>query len=84
MRLNKTMVRLPVCPRCNHENTVLPALSRVDNRTEICASCGRIEALCDYYARHAKNLTLSGLTDFLNLMQPIATELEKAIWEKRG
>jgi len=38
-----------VCPRCNQEYTGFPALSRVDNKTEICSDCGTQEALDDYY-----------------------------------
>jgi ribosomal protein S27AE len=42
----------PVCPRCgnwipnNHEPGAYPgAISRVDNKTEICSGCGVDEAL---------------------------------------
>lgn len=45
---------LPVCPRCggfipNNENPgAYPgALSRVDNKTEICSECGTDEAFSD-------------------------------------
>lgn len=34
-----------ICPKCNKEFTVRPALSRKDNKTEICPECGIIEAL---------------------------------------
>lgn len=37
-----------VCPICGREYTGYPALSRVDNKTEICPDCGVIEALEDY------------------------------------
>src|SRR5690349_19793696 len=63
----KTMVNLPVCPTCNHEYTEFPALSRIDNRTEICPTCGRIEALWEYYTRHAPKPSLAGFTNFLSL-----------------
>lgn len=33
-----------VCPRCNEEYTGYPALSRKDNKTEICPDCGTAEA----------------------------------------
>lgn len=33
------------CPRCGEVKSGYPALSRVDNTTEICAECGTEEAL---------------------------------------
>jgi ribosomal protein S27AE len=33
------------CPICGREYTEPPALSRVDNTTEICPRCGTTEAL---------------------------------------
>lgn len=38
-----------ICPRCNREYSGYPALSRVDNKTEICSECGRAEAIEDYF-----------------------------------
>lgn len=46
-----------ICPRCNSNqipNNETPgaypgALSRVDNKTEICSDCGTDEALENYY-----------------------------------
>ena len=37
-----------VCPRCGREYTEFPALSRVDNTTHICSSCGTDEALFNF------------------------------------
>ena len=37
------------CPRCKKEIEKFPALSRRDNRTDICSDCGEVEALEDYY-----------------------------------
>ena len=34
-----------VCPKCGKTYTRYPALSRVDNETEICPDCGILEAL---------------------------------------
>lgn len=34
-----------VCPRCNKYITGYSALSREDNKTEICSNCGTLEAL---------------------------------------
>jgi len=52
----KKLVKLPFpeCPRCGgfipndeHAGEYMGALSRLDNRTEICSKCGEIEALED-------------------------------------
>ena len=34
-----------ICPACGGPLTAHPALSRIDNKTEICPDCGLIEAL---------------------------------------
>ena len=34
-----------ICPRCKCEYSGYPAISRVDNKTEICPDCGQAEAL---------------------------------------
>ena len=38
-----------VCPHCGKLIGKFPALSRKDNKTEICSKCGAQEALADYY-----------------------------------
>lgn len=38
-----------VCPICGETYTDYPALSRRDNKTEICPQCGICEALDDYF-----------------------------------
>lgn len=40
------------CPKCGMEFTEYPALSRVDNETEICPECGVREALETYLSHH--------------------------------
>ena len=37
------------CPRCNSAITTFPALSRRDNKTDICSDCGSVEAMEDFY-----------------------------------
>jgi|TARA_R110000803_G_scaffold28371_4_gene65617 hypothetical protein len=37
-----------VCPLCKNEYEGYPAVSRKDNKTEICNDCGVVEALSDY------------------------------------
>lgn len=34
-----------ICPICNKEYTDVPALSRLDNTTEICPTCGNRQPL---------------------------------------
>ncbi len=36
------------CPRCDKTYTGYPALSRRDNKTDICSNCGTEEALYDF------------------------------------
>lgn len=36
------------CPICGKEYDGYPALSRKDNKTEICPNCGVTEAIMDY------------------------------------
>ena len=37
------------CPRCQQDSKDFPAISRRDNKTEICSQCGITEAMADYY-----------------------------------
>lgn len=36
-----------ICPRCGKGYAGYPAISRVDNETEICSDCGLFEALAE-------------------------------------
>lgn len=38
-----------VCPNCGSDIVGYPALSRRDNKTEICSECGQLEALEDFH-----------------------------------
>ena len=38
-------IKTAICPKCGHEYTGRPALSRADNKTMICPDCGIHEAL---------------------------------------
>ena len=38
-----------ICPICNKELGQYPAISRKDNKTEICSNCGTLEALEAFY-----------------------------------
>ena len=48
----KKSVKCPICdgpiPNALHEGQYSGALSRVDNKTEICSECGVMEALQDF------------------------------------
>lgn len=46
--LTYKILELQRCPKCKKEFTEHPALSRVDNETEICPECGVIEAIEAY------------------------------------
>ena len=40
---------IKICPICGNEYTEHPAISRKDNITEICPTCGTKEALDDFF-----------------------------------
>lgn len=44
-----------VCPICNKKLGEYPALSRKDNKTEICSTCGMLEALEDIHKANKDN-----------------------------
>ena len=50
------ILEIQKCPKCGAEFTDHPAISREDNETEICPSCGVREAV-EAYAK-ANNLTI--------------------------
>lgn len=45
------MTETKVCPRCEEPYRGYPALSRRDNKTDICSNCGNEEALNDFTCR---------------------------------
>lgn len=44
-----------ICPKCGKVISDYPALSRKDNRTEICSKCGTLEALEEFRKYGGKN-----------------------------
>ena len=47
---------IKICPKCGKEYTEHPAISRKDNKTEICSHCGMVEAM-EAFAKHQKGGT---------------------------
>lgn len=43
------------CPKCKQMVTDFPAISRDDNKTEICSNCGSLEALNVFTTSLKKN-----------------------------
>lgn len=55
--INNTNFKIyPVCPRCHNEYEGYSAISRSDNKTEICEKCGLTEALWEFF-EHEKKAT---------------------------
>jgi hypothetical protein len=48
------MIDIKNCPMCLMDYKEYPALSRRDNKTEICSACGKQEAMIDYHNRKLK------------------------------
>ena len=44
-----------ICPRCGKETADYPAISRTDNKTEICSQCGIDEAMSNWLYHIQKN-----------------------------
>lgn len=42
------MKEIKTCPKCHKRYSERPALSRIDNKTEICPECGTREAIEAY------------------------------------
>ncbi len=45
----------PICPVCGEDYDEHPAISRKDNKTEICPNCGVGEAFMDFCNNYKKN-----------------------------
>ena len=45
---NNNKIKPWKCPRCSKTVTDYPALSRTDNKTEICSQCGTDEAMTNW------------------------------------
>lgn len=43
--MKETIIKNSICPRCGQAYSGCPAISRIDNETQICSDCGTREAL---------------------------------------
>ena len=48
-------LRERICPRCGNPYIDYPALSRKDNKTDICPTCGHAEALLQMTGTNLKD-----------------------------
>ena len=64
------------CPRCLEVYTGYPALSRRDNRTDICSDCGTREALMDFYPLK-KLLSIPKLKEALEIEKRFQNKMKK-------
>jgi transcription elongation factor Elf1 len=55
------MTKKFICPRCKMTFNGYPAISRKDNKTEICSDCGTAEALEDFANFTQKKLGKKGV-----------------------
>lgn len=55
--VNEIMKKVKVCPICHKIYTEVPALSRKDNKTNICPLCGMKEALDSIPKEYLKKQT---------------------------
>ena len=54
LKLSGEMKELKICPRCKKAYSGYPAISRRDNKTEICSECGQAEAFEDLFGYLSK------------------------------
>lgn len=47
--------KIRTCPLCGRQYEDYPAISRTDNKTEICPECGMREALEAWFNERSKN-----------------------------
>lgn len=43
--------KIKKCPKCGRKFEGIGAISRRDNKTEICSDCGVVEAMADFFGR---------------------------------
>jgi hypothetical protein len=71
------------CPICKGPLGKYPALSRRDNKTDICSECGVNEALEDYlkykYSHDQQDLEAWGSSELIEYILELESELHKLI-----
>jgi hypothetical protein len=84
------MKQYAICPKCagyipnnEHPGAYPGAISRVDNKTEICSACGTEEALADLRLQEAdkvEDALWEAILDFANNTDPnLSSELAEAV-----
>lgn len=73
------MSEIKICLRCGKEYMEYPALSRVDNKSEICSGCGIEEAMIEFAFLSIPNSTdkTKKLEDNLNNLTLMMVKLSK-------
>lgn len=73
------MSEIKICLRCGKEYTEYPALSRVDNKSEICSGCGTEESLMEFAFLSIPNSTdkVKKLDNTLNILTLVMVKLPK-------
>jgi predicted RNA-binding Zn-ribbon protein involved in translation (DUF1610 family) len=69
------------CPRCGHYSQQFPALSRADNKTEICSACGTDEAL--FCMVHTRKEFLEHSLQWMKEAKIKTTKIEKLLREMK-
>lgn len=54
--IEEIRIKWRVCPRCGKRYNEPPAISRKDNETKICSTCGNEEALIDFQMHHREDI----------------------------
>ena len=73
-----------ICPICNKEYDDYPALSRKDNKTEICPECGVVEALEDFasFVKRNEEKNISERIKMIKAMEFIARQInDESVFE---
>ena len=74
------MIKTFVCPKCGELVTEHPALSRVDNKTDICSQCGMIEALQAMMKFELGQIVVTrGINSAIEGSEKFAQELQTAL-----
>lgn len=68
-----------ICPVCGRTYDTYPALSRKDNKTEICPDCGTQEALFEHL-EHSRQQKLTVVVKCVG-KEPEVTEIENTLFE---